>query len=325
MERKLLFPEWFRVLSMISILLCHMVQQSKYQLMIYSAQFFNVGVENFFLLSGFLFGIRGGGIKDPLKWYSKRMKRIFIPFEVFVLLLGIVHLFTGRSIWKIDWLLLALGCQGTVVGVLGAEQTWYISAILICYLFTPLMPQIIKANDTKHKSIFLLFAFLMIPGILALTTPRWVQTLFGGVGLYGIGYLLGEHSEMLHKSKKSFLIATAGALFAVLLRLLGRYYYDDTFLYDRVIANYSSIVLSISLLFLCVNIFSDIKPKSFVQHLSAISFEIYLCHYMFCVGPLKVYGLTGNWVVESLAVVVISYMIARLVHFCSNKIIEVLP
>lgn len=54
------FAIWLRVAAMFSILLCHFVQQSQNSYLNMSAQFFNIGVELFIILSGFLFGIRGG-------------------------------------------------------------------------------------------------------------------------------------------------------------------------------------------------------------------------------------------------------------------------
>ena len=59
--KQLHFATWLRVAGMLSILLCHYVQQSHNALLNMSAQFFNIGVELFIILSGFLFGIRGGG------------------------------------------------------------------------------------------------------------------------------------------------------------------------------------------------------------------------------------------------------------------------
>lgn len=59
-KRNYNFATWLRVAGMVSILLCHYVQQSHNALLNMSAQFFNIGVELFIILSGFLFGVRGG-------------------------------------------------------------------------------------------------------------------------------------------------------------------------------------------------------------------------------------------------------------------------
>ena len=56
------FATYYRALGTLFILLCHFTSQSSNQILDMSAQFFNIGVEMFIILSGFLFGIRGGGI-----------------------------------------------------------------------------------------------------------------------------------------------------------------------------------------------------------------------------------------------------------------------
>lgn len=121
------------------ILMCHFTAQSSNSILNMSSQFFNIGVEIFIILSGFLFGTRSGEIcKEPRKWYRKRLQRIYIPYEIFILILAVVHILRGINIFKLDWLWLMLGLQGSVVGVLGAEQTWFITPLLICYAITPI-------------------------------------------------------------------------------------------------------------------------------------------------------------------------------------------
>ena len=103
-----------------------------------SAQFLNIGVPIFIILSGFLFGVREGG-KNALSWYMRRIKRIYIPYELFVIILAVITILYGGNIIKRDWLFLVLGLQGSVVGVYGAEQTWFITALLFCYMLTPVI------------------------------------------------------------------------------------------------------------------------------------------------------------------------------------------
>ena len=149
--KQLHFATWLRAAGMISILLCHFVQQSQNPYLNMSAQFFNIGVELFIILSGFLFGIRGGGVTDAKAWYRKRLKRIFVPYEISIVVLFAIHAVCGRNLLDMDWVWLALGLQGTVVGVLGAEQTWFITPLLLCYAITPLLDRYITHQRTKQQ------------------------------------------------------------------------------------------------------------------------------------------------------------------------------
>ena len=73
------FATLIRFIGVVLILLCHYTEQSSSSFLNMSAQFFNIGVPIFIILSGFLFGVREGG-ENALSWYFKRIKRIYIPY-----------------------------------------------------------------------------------------------------------------------------------------------------------------------------------------------------------------------------------------------------
>lgn len=78
-EDKYSFATWLRVFAMVLILLCHFFQRSNNTYLDMAAQFFNVGNNIFFVLSGFLFGIQNKKYNSIFLWYKKRIKRIYIP------------------------------------------------------------------------------------------------------------------------------------------------------------------------------------------------------------------------------------------------------
>ena len=131
MRRKYEFATWLRATGVIMILLCHLVAQNSNSIVQMTGQFFNIGVEIFIILSGFLFGV-SGGINSVKNWYVKRLKRIYIPYELFIIFLAFVHIGLGYSICSIDWLWLILGFQGSIVGVLGADLVYYSFVDLLC-------------------------------------------------------------------------------------------------------------------------------------------------------------------------------------------------
>ena len=84
--KRLEFISYLRVLAVASIFLCHLVVESLNPYVQMTGQFFNIGVEIFFIISGFCFGLQGE-IKDSIKWYKKRLTRIFHHTGCFLLLL----------------------------------------------------------------------------------------------------------------------------------------------------------------------------------------------------------------------------------------------
>ena len=94
----------------------------------------------------------GGQNKYLIRWYVKRIKRIYVPYELFLVILFVLHLIIREKINAIQWLKTALGIHGCD-GVEGAEQTWFISAILICCLVTPIIASFVEFIVKKSKEI----------------------------------------------------------------------------------------------------------------------------------------------------------------------------
>lgn len=317
------FATYFRIMGTAMILLCHFTEQSKNRYLNMSAQFFNVGVAMFFILSGFLFGLQGNVTGNVLKWYCKRVKRIYIPFELFAISLFIIHIYCGISVLKIDWLWFVLGLQGSVVGIYGGEQTWFITALLICYLMTPLISKIInlvEKSDSK-KNLFLLIV-LLIPLCLALVSPVFIKTMFSPVCWYMLAFYLGTKWERIEVTKKRSILAAIIMCFVFALRIIVRVLADGTILYDRIVISYTQYIAAFCIFLIVAYVFRNKKASRVVTWISSISFEIYLYHYMFCVGPVRLFGLTSNWLVNCLAVTVVTVCIAFVMNRVAKMIAE---
>ena len=65
-----------RFLSMLMIITCHFMQYLNIEL----AWWFNVGVQIFFTISGFLYGRKT--VNNPIKFYKKSFKRVYPKFCV---------------------------------------------------------------------------------------------------------------------------------------------------------------------------------------------------------------------------------------------------
>lgn len=68
---------YIRVLAMSSIVLCHFLQALESNW----AWVFNIGVQIFFLISGYLYGHKH--IEGWIGWFGKRFIRIYVPFVLF--------------------------------------------------------------------------------------------------------------------------------------------------------------------------------------------------------------------------------------------------
>lgn len=307
------FATWLRMAGMLSILLCHYVQQSQNAILNMSAQFFNIGVELFIILSGFLFGIRGG-LTDVRTWYKKRLERIFIPYEIFVILLFVIHAVCGRNLLDMDWVWLALGLQGTVVGVLGAEQTWFITPLLLCYAITPLLDRYITHQRTKQQIAILVIVAASIKLLWAIPKSPVCSTLLSLVSVYVIAFVVGRFFDKLTFTRAKALLAFTVMCIAFGIRLLARYFFDGTVFYDRIACGYTQSIAAFCIFYLFAGAFQNRKPPKWVNSIGKISFEVYLVHYMFCVGPVKLFGLTPYWVLDCMIVTAMSMALAVIIH-----------
>ena len=98
-----------RVLAMSLIVACHIAQAYEYQ----TAFLLNVGVQIFFLTSGFLYGKID--ITNPSEFYKKRLTRIYIPYALVVAIVLIIQSLLGM--WQFnfrDVAIYALNLQGFV-------------------------------------------------------------------------------------------------------------------------------------------------------------------------------------------------------------------
>lgn len=308
---------YYRVLGVLSILMFHFVSQHPSDFVSLSTQLFNIGVNIFILASGFLAAINHN--KYDYAWFIKRIKRIYVPSTLFVIVLALVYSYKNLTFNYYDWLLLLIGCQGTIVNVLGAEQTWFISVILICYLITPFIDYVYRLYwKNNSKTISLLF--MLIPLLFTPLDEDWYYTLFAPIAWYCLSFYYGK---MVILKQKYDIIPINTAMLIILIiimysiRFIGHFLIHDTILYRRIIVGYSHYIAAFCLLFLFARFLNNKEPSNIVKYFHRNSFEIYLYHYMFCVGPIYLFLPDFPWLLNCISVLTITLFLAQ-----TAKIIE---
>ena len=138
-----------RFLSVISIFFCHVFQYHNNFL----AFHLNTAVFVFLFISGFLFGDRH--IDDTVVFFKKRFKRLLAPYYVFIIFLVILYLLLRPSDISVMRVIKNLLCvQWFAPGIPMAGHLWYITAIVICYLFTPILQKASNSFKLYHAVIF---------------------------------------------------------------------------------------------------------------------------------------------------------------------------
>lgn len=317
------FATWLRAASTVMILLCHYCIQCETPMVASLAHIFNIGVPLFFILSGFLAGYLG--IKGPvLSWYLKRSKRIFVSFWMFLFLLSIVHFLRGYQAAASDWAMIFLGVQGSVVGIPGAEQTWFLSVLLLCYLLTPM---VLNLSDwmyqQKSKMLVPLSAVVLsvLPIGYALFEQAWVSTILTPVSIYIFACVWGRHySADTGYSVKKVAMAVMIAVAALVFRFAAKLYIDGTIWYDRVVVHYTHAVAAFAIFYTFIAVFRGPSVPGIVRFISDISFEIYLYHYVFTVGVIPVFGVTSFWLLDCVLITALTFAISWLMNRATAKI-----
>lgn len=122
-----------RVMAMVAIVVCHILQGLNRP----SAYIFNMGVQVFLFISGFLYG--GKQIGNIAQWLKKRLVKIYLPYILFVSFVFVLYHLKGIS-FPLKNLAIYTVCGQWILGrVSGMGHLWFISCILMCYLATPFL------------------------------------------------------------------------------------------------------------------------------------------------------------------------------------------
>ncbi len=170
-----------RFAAMCCIVACHLCQ--RYGLA--AAWALNVGVQVFLVISGWLYGLHAD-ISGVGNWYGKRLLRIAVPYWLVLVPLLIADALLTMHVPSAQQVFLSL--TGVRTGSIpNGHHLWYVSAILLCYLMTPLLSWIWKR--WRFWPIALIAALVLFTGNHLAAQGMWCCCY---VLAFGIGRLVRE-------------------------------------------------------------------------------------------------------------------------------------
>ena len=158
---------------------------------------------------------------------------------------------------------------------------------------------------------------IALPGILAFVqfvNHSIVTPLFW----YALFYYVGTKISTIKRSPKIAVWLCVLSIIGFALRIVARHFFDDTAFYVGIVVTYTQMLDAVSVLYCLMVFIWDKEAPNPVKWFANISFEVYLWHYMFVVGPLSLFGLTKGWVTDCALTLLISLLIA----FAANRIIK---
>lgn len=291
-----------RLIATALIVLCHIERFFEHPL----ALWFNVGVQIFLCMSGYLYGqkkLNG----DELSFYKKQFSKILLDYYIVIIPMIILYYICAKSVFS--WVPAArtLFAYGPPF-ILGGGHLWYVQFCLVCYLFTPLLARIFDkifegaVKEIVIKSIlFGILVFILFETFFRYFTSAWIMCYVFG---FFLGRLFGER-RYLCLSRGVTLIIIALAIIMNTIQIVQDYilHYElteMTSLFYLYFCNYAHTFLGCSLFVILKIFFSHIFGEGcpfVIQTICSwsdrISYDIYLVHEFFLEGPFALIAITA--------------------------------
>ena len=318
-QKRDLSISFVRMLAMMFIVICHVMQYYDMEL----AWWFNVGVQIFLCISGYLYGRKR--ILDILVFYRKNFVKILIDYEIVVFAaVAATVLFTDTVITVEE----IAGAVLTVSTIAGGAHLWFIPTILMCYLLTPLYERIFSRAEQSHKLLVPAAVLLFVMNELVF---RQVFSYFNAawINCYLIGFALRRFQQYrFWYTGSAWLLTLTGAV-CISIQASVRYLQLITltdawrpFYYPM--CDYGHVFLGVALFCsgrVLLRPFCNINLIQRILRLSdRHSYQIYLTHHFFILGPLSLMALTANSYVNVVLILLLTVLTAVLLQKISAKI-----
>lgn len=303
-----------RAIALVFIITCHILQKLDSEL----AWWFNVGVQMFLCISGYLYGQKEVG--EVTSFFSRRLKKILIPYYIVFIPYGVLQFLFAKDVFNFKQFIKGLFVNATLKG---AGHLWFVHTILICYLMVPLLTAY-RDKYLKSKKHFLLFSFLSIE--IAVLFFKYFNTFYNPawISCFITGYALGINEKKGFISRK-IILAAFGVLSAAGngIQIYCSYIAHVRFARYEEFCDSNHVFLGVFLFLMLKSIFDRIRTyrvSRFLSFADRYSYEMYLAHHLIILGPFSLMNLTGIVWLNIVIILALSIILADAVKRCSEII-----
>lgn len=300
-----------RVLSMLMIITCHILQGYNKP----SAFLFNIGVQIFFLLSGFLYGKIE--ITSIASFVKKRFVKVYIPFILVVLCCAVIYtIFNIADLSFRNVIPYLFNIQGFVGDKIdGLNHLWFLSVLMICYFITPIAQRLLKYNSV----LFIVLCILV--GVVEFGFVQKMQSVAAWVMLYLLGMFWGKNEN---KWINIGLIIISLILSFVMLYFLKMEYLTDPHMVRYSIGLHCILALCIVSVLYCSLSKLEICMPKWLQYCNDVSYEVYLIHHIVILGPLSLLFVTPIKAINIVLILMITFVLSHLLNRLMNLIKKII-
>jgi len=317
-----------RLIAMIMIISCHILQG----LSLEAAFWLNLGVQIFFILSGYLYGKKK--ISNISAFYKKQYLKIIVPYAILYLILLFLGKFNiGREILFSKFTILGdlLGFQSWIGTNVNLSHTWFISYILLCYLITPLLEKIVQ-NKKENNLLFLLLTLTIFLQIFVSYKVLNINVSY--IMLYVFGYFLSSIEEKKSDNKIiiPFLVLT---ILIFPFRIMVQYYNNEPIIYylnyfnigKDAFLSYHHALCGITIFLILKKILKKVRYNKILAFSDKYSYYIYLTHQIFILYDFSILHKFNSLFLNILLIliaIIISGLSLYYITQCFNKMINIL-
>lgn len=270
-----------RIVAMFFILFCHFFNEIGNKLAVLG-QFFNVGVFIFFIISAYLYGKKN--ITNSLKWIKRRVVQICVPVYIWLIFVNVIYLITRTDVKYINNLFYVLNIQAFVnYSLQGLEHLWFISIILIIYLITIILNKL-KNVKISLNNVYMILLFQIVSYVFVSLYNENIGRYYLYINLYIDFYWMSSRNIEIHN--KYLIIGSF--VFAIVSRIGLRQIFDNTIIYSNFVVLPTQTIIAICIFSYLKGLNLNIKRVELINWLDGLTYYIYIVHYIFCVGPLKI-------------------------------------
>jgi peptidoglycan/LPS O-acetylase OafA/YrhL len=297
-----------RVLAMSLIIACHFAQAYDYTI----AFLLNVGVQIFFLISGFLYGKID--VIQPLDFYKKRLLRVYVPYALLVVAVQLIQGLMG--IWQFnmrDVLIYACNLQGFIsTSVDGLNHLWFLSVLMICYLLVPWLRRLLNYKP------WLLLGVVLVASLVEFLFVQKMYSTCAWIVLFIAGMLYGKYES----PKVSLLVLVCAIV--IIAGMLPSFRLEH--LLDSAWAHYSvwlhcglAILIFSVIYYLLPKVVSETANLPVLKQLDKISYEVYLVHHPLIMGPLALLTVTPYITLNIAIIMITTFALAYVCMWTQKK------
>jgi len=311
---------YVRFVAMMMIITCHFFQYYGSEL----AFWFNVGVEIFFIISGFLYGAKE--IEDPVRFIALQFKKILLPYFLFLLPVSVLYIVFARTSFSLMSFVKAVFCVGTIDGL---GHLWFIGYILLCYFLTPYLFWVCKKTEqfSVPKTILLFISILLGIVVFGTLTKSYFQP--NRICSYVIGFMLAvlhkKCSGSVMKGIKIGAVCLAAMLTGIRIYIKYLRALPKQTVYYRffVFAEpYLHMLLGLGLFFVLYFVFSKARVSPIATLSDRYSFSIYIVHQTFILSPFSTMNITSippiDWIITITLILTFGVILRFLTGGCEK-------